>query len=197
MRCELFQQMERVAKEERIPIMEPIGIETLLQMLRIQEPQTILEIGTAIGYSALRMADALPQTTVVTIEIDEKMVERAKVHIKKAQMEDRVIVLNGDALELFDQASAYGKYDAIFIDAAKGQYVKFFELYKKLLNERGCIYSDNVLFKSLVAKEATENKRLLGIAKKLNKYNEWLMNQADFYSTIIPAGDGIAVSKKL
>ncbi len=192
----LFQELEQFAKEHRVPIMEPTGIDAMLQIMRIQSPKRILEIGTAIGYSALRMAEAMPEASVVTLELDEVRVEQALANIKRAGLEDRVTVLKGNALDLYDDVAAIGSYDAIFIDAAKGQYIKFFEIYSRCLSEKGCIYSDNVLFKGLVAEDVIENQRLRGIVEQLKTFNKWLMENQDYDTSIISVGDGLAVSRK-
>src|SRR5690606_39005544 len=99
---------------------------------------------------------------------------------------------------LFGEVKDLGPFDAIFIDAAKGQYTRFFEIYEPLLTDNGCIYSDNVLFKGLVALEPTgENKRLENIAIKIRAYNQWLMNNQSYRTVIIPTGDGLAISRKI
>lgn len=196
-RKSIFQELEQYAQEHRVPIMELTGIEVMLQIMKIQRPVRILEIGTAIGYSALRMADALPNVQIVTIEMAEERIEQAVANIKLLQMEERITLLKGDALVLYEEVAALGSYDAIFIDAAKGQYMKFFNLYHELLTENGCIYTDNVLFKGLVACDsANENKRLANIAKKINGFNEWLMEHPGYETRIIPVGDGLAISRK-
>lgn len=195
-RNELLRELESNAEKANVPIMEQMSINVMLQIMRIQNPARILEIGTAIGYSALRMAYALPETNIVTIELNEERAEEAVKNIKLAGMEKRITLLEGNALELFDETSEFAPYDAIFIDAAKGQYMKFFNMYSKLLKNNGCIYSDNVLFKGLVAEKFVENKRLKGIVKKLKEYNQYLMERTDFITTIIPVGDGLAVSRK-
>lgn len=195
-RNSFFQELEQFAKEHQVPIMEPTGIQVLLQMMKIQGPKRILEIGTAIGYSALRMADALPDANIVTIEMDEERIGQALANIDRASMKQRITILKGNALDLYDEVEALGPFDAIFIDAAKGQYIKFFEMYSELLSENGCIYSDNVLFKGLVAKAETTNKRLAGIVKKLKAYNQGLMDNNKFDTVIIQAGDGLAISRK-
>ena len=192
----LFQELEQFAKEHRVPIMEPTGIDAMLQIMKIQSPKRILEIGTAIGYSALRMAEAMPEASVVTLELDEVRVEQALANIKRAGLENRVTVLKGNALDLYDDVAAIGSYDAIFIDAAKGQYIKFFEIYSRCLSEKGCIYSDNVLFKGLVAEDVIENQRLRGIVEQLKTFNKWLMENQDYDTSIISVGDGLAVSRK-
>lgn len=195
-RNKFFQGLEQFAKEHRVPIMEPTGIAAMLQMMKIQKPKQILEIGTAIGYSALRMADALPDTKVVTLEMDDIRVEQALSNIQLLGVERQIKVIKGNALDLYDEVAAYGMYDAIFIDAAKGQYIKFFEMYRELLTENGCIYTDNVLFKGLVAQTDTPNKRLASLVGKINAYNRWLMDNKRFDTVILPVGDGLAVSRK-
>ncbi|WP_062198803.1 O-methyltransferase [Massilibacterium senegalense] len=197
-RNEQLLEMEEYARVHHVPIMELVGVETLLQILRIHQPKKILEIGTAIGYSAIRMVQTLEETTIYTIERDEKRYEEAIANIQKANLSDRIIVIKGDALDVFEQIQSYGPFDFLFIDAAKGQYQKFFELYGTLVTEKGIILSDNVLFRGLVAKEADdiESKRLRTLAKKIKKYNEWLMKHPLYRTTILPVGDGIAISIK-
>ncbi|BCB04925.1 O-methyltransferase [Bacillus sp. KH172YL63] len=192
----LLAEMEQYAEVHNVPIMELVGMEALLGMLRIQQPKKILEIGTAIGYSALRMADALPDTRIVTLERDEERYEAAQAFLTRSDDGERVTPLFGDALELSQKVAEFGPFDAIFIDAAKGQYLKFFELYAEMLSDDGVVYSDNVLFKGLVAEEEVEQKRIRNMVKKLQNYNVWLMNHEDFDTSILPVGDGIAISKK-
>lgn len=192
----LLAEMEQYAEAHNVPIMELVGIEALLGMLRIQQPKRILEIGTAIGYSALRMAEALPHSTIVTLERDEERFDAAQSFLSRSDDRKRIVTLFGDALELGEEVEKHGPFDAIFIDAAKGQYLKFFELYSEMLSEEGVVYSDNVLFKGLVAQEEVEQKRIRNMVKKLKNYNEWLMNHGQFDTSILPVGDGIAISKK-
>jgi predicted O-methyltransferase YrrM len=195
-RNDLLNEMETFAEKENVPIMELAGIETLLQMLRIQKPKRILEIGTAIGYSGLRMAEALPGTEIVTLERDDARYQQALDFVGRSPQKDQLDIIFGDALEHVEEVEGKGPFDAIFIDAAKGQYQKFFDLYTPFLTDEGVIYSDNVLFKGMVAEENVENKRIRQMVKKLKSYNEWLMNHPDYHTVIIPVGDGIAVSRK-
>ncbi|MFK2824453.1 O-methyltransferase [Bacillus sp. B190/17] len=195
-RSGLISEMEAIAREQGVPIMEAAGIEALLQIMRIQQPRRILEIGTAIGYSALRMAQALPNVEIVTIERDEQRYQQAIDYISRSGNKSRVTVLFGDALELAAEAGEKGPYDAIFIDAAKGQYTKFFESYSAFLTTNGTVYTDNVLFKGYVAGIPAESKRINNLVKKIQSYNEWLMNHPDFDTAIIPVGDGLAISRK-
>ncbi|MGN7399754.1 O-methyltransferase [Cytobacillus praedii] len=195
-RPELFQRMEAYAKENGVPIMELVGIEAMIQLLRIQQPKNILEVGTAIGYSALRMAEALPNCKIVTIERDAERYELAEQFISEAGKEGQILIIKGDALEAEPLIKEYGPFQAIFIDAAKGQYQRFFEMYSQYLDDFGVIITDNVLFKGLVCEPEIENKRTRNLAKKIDSFNKWLMNHPDFYTTILPVGDGVAISKK-
>lgn len=193
----LIAEMEEYARLHNVPIMEPEGMETLLQILRLKNPQAILEVGAAIGYSALRMAEAFPNVKIVTIERDEERIGVAKENISKACAQDRVILIEGDALEVTESIKDYSTFDAIFIDAAKGQYRKFFELYEPFLNDSGIIVTDNVLFKGLVAvpEEEIEPRRIRSLVRKIKEYNVWLHNHPDYDTVILPIGDGVAISK--
>jgi predicted O-methyltransferase YrrM len=195
-RSSLLEEMEQYAEEHHVPIMELVGIEALLRILAIQQPSRILEIGTAIGYSALRMAEVLPETEITTIERDEERYNTAQDFLARSHHKDRIHTLLGDALELQAEVEKNGPFDAVFIDAAKGQYQKFFDLYAAMLSDNGVVYSDNVLFKGLVAEEEVEQKRIRNMVKKLQKYNTWLMSHEEYETSILPVGDGIAISKK-
>ncbi|GIN89710.1 caffeoyl-CoA O-methyltransferase [Siminovitchia terrae] len=195
-RNELFQEMESLAEKEHVPIMEQTAIDVMLQFMRMQNPVKILEIGTAIGYSALRMSEALPDAEIVTIEIDPNRAEQARKYIQASGKDGRINILEGDALELVEKVKEQGPYDAIFIDAAKGQYLKFFNMYGSMLNDRGCIYSDNVLFRGYVATETVDQRRFRSLARKMKEFNSFLMGHNDYITTIIPVGDGLAVSRK-
>ncbi len=195
-RPDFFLEMELYANENKVPIMEISGMEAMIQFLRIKQPKKILEIGTAIGYSALRMAHALPKTEIVTIERDEERAQLAQGYFQQFDHNGQIHFLKGDALEMEELVMQQGPYDAIFIDAAKGQYKKFFELYSRFVHEQGIIITDNVLFKGLVAQEVIEHKRTEQLVKKIKAFNEWLMSQPDYYTIILPVGDGVAISQK-
>ncbi|UYZ20867.1 O-methyltransferase [Mesobacillus jeotgali] len=192
----LFLEMEEFAEQNGVPIMEPAGIETMLQLLRIQQPEAILEVGTAIGYSALRMAFALPQTKVVTLERDEERFKLAVDYIERADRQQQIIQISGDALELEEEVAGHAPFDAIFIDAAKGQYKRFFEMYSRYLNPGGMIITDNVLFKGLVYNQEADSRRLRSLVKKIDEFNRWLAANQEYDTVILPIGDGIAISKK-
>jgi len=195
-RSELFIEMEQYATEHGVPIMELSGIETILQILRIADSKRILEVGTAIGYSALRMATVLPDATIITIERDSERYSIAEEYIKRANKTNQIEIIKGDALEVVPTVEQYGLFDCIFIDAAKGQYKKFFELYSRFLQADGLIITDNVLFKGLVYEQDVQNKRVRSLVTKINDFNQWLMKHPEFDTVIIPVGDGVAISKK-
>lgn len=189
--------IEDQAKQDDVPIMDSLGIHFLMQLIRLHKPQRILEIGTAIGYSALRMQEAYPKTEIVTIERDEKRVLQARENIKNQNKQDMIDVIHGDALDEINRlALTNERFDVIFIDAAKGKYKRFFEQSSPLLEDGGFIISDNVLFKGYVAVPHPEDKRLNKIADKVRGYNEWMINHPDFTTSIIPIGDGVAISIK-
>lgn len=192
----LLTEIERYAEEHKVPIMELAGIETMLQLLRLQQTKKVLEVGTAIGYSALRMAFALPSVEIVTIERDQERIMVAKEFIERSQLGAQIALIEGDALLVEPLVSEHAPYDAIFIDAAKGQYQRFFEMYAKYLSEDGMIITDNVLFKGLVAETEIESKRIRNLVKKIDGFNQWLMNHPDYISVILPVGDGVAISKR-
>ena len=192
----LFIEMENYAIENKVPIMELVGIEALLQFLRIQDSKKILEVGTAIGYSALRMAEALPNAAIVTIERDIERIHAAEEYIERSRLGKQIQLIKGDALEVEELVREQAPYDTIFVDAAKGQYKKFFEMYSKYLSDDGIIISDNVLFKGLVTQSDIESKRIRNLVKKIDGFNQWLMKHPEYHTVILPVGDGIAISKK-
>ncbi|MBO9130449.1 O-methyltransferase [Bacillus sp. 165] len=192
----LIVEMEEYAHLHTVPIMDKLGMEFMLQLLRLIQPSSILEIGTAIGYSGIRMAQALPKASIVTIERDEERYEKAKEYVGRSHSAKQLSLIYGDALETFEEVKKHGTFQVIFIDAAKGQYQRFFELYEGLLDENGVIITDNVLFRGLVAGGTIENKRKRSLVTKIRSYNEWLMGHESYDTTIFPVGDGVAVSKK-
>lgn len=194
-RSEQVLKMEQYAKEHNVPIMDLVGIETLLSYVRLKKPKRILEVGTAIGYSAIRMALACETAEIISIERDEERYNIAKDNVKNLCLESRITLLFGDANELQGQVEDYAPYDFIFIDAAKGQYQNFFDHYSSMLSEDGIIVTDNVLFRGYVADESgLESRRLRSLVKKIRSFNEYMMQHPDYQSSILPVGDGMMVS---
>ncbi|KKI88521.1 SAM-dependent methyltransferase [Bacillus sp. SA1-12] len=192
------ERMEDFAEQNGVPIMEKTGIEVLLLLLSMQQPKRILEIGTAIGYSAIRMALKLPNTEIITIELDEERFQQANQHIKEMGLENRIHTVCGDALTLSENIGNFAPFDALFIDATKAKYSKFFQTYEPMLSENGIIYTDNVLFKGTVARDRSEltTRRQRTLVRKLDEFNHWLYTLNSYETTIIPVGDGIAVTKR-
>lgn len=199
-RNEAILQIENIAKNERVPIMDPVSVHFLMQLIRIKKPKKILEIGTAIGYSALRMNEAYPEAAITTIERDEKMYKMATEHINQFNRTDKIHLIYGDALTVlndFCEQKNSPVFDLVFIDAAKAQYKRFFNLVRPLLAKDGIIVTDNVLFKGYVYNDEHAPKRLKKLAHKIDQYNEWLMQLNDFSTSIIPIGDGVAISVRI
>ncbi|WP_042478118.1 O-methyltransferase [Bacillus ndiopicus] len=195
-RNELLLEMEKFAEEHHVPIMQLIGIDALNQLLRIQNPTKILEIGTAIGYSAIRMALALPNSHIVTIERDAERVQHARNFISRSEVAERIKVIEGDALEI-DINSLSSTYDAVFIDAAKGQYQKFFEKYSPLVPSGGVLYIDNMYMHGLSdldMKEVPRRKRTM--IRNLHNFTNWIMQHPDYTSAFFPIGDGLLICLK-
>ena len=153
--------------------------------------KSILEIGTAIGYSAINMALVNDDITVVSIERDQDRYIEAIKNIKKCKLEKRITLVLGDALNI----DLTGKYDMLFIDAAKAQYIKFFEKYKENLVDDGFIVSDNIDFHGFVEnKEEIKSRNLRQLVTKIQRYIDFLTNNEEFDTKFYKVGDGIAIT---
>lgn len=189
----ILEEMEIFAKENNIPIMEKDGINYLTNYIKENNIINILEIGAAIGYSAIKMCLVDEKIHVTTIERDEIRYKEAVKNIKKAHLEERINIIFDDAFNVdFDK-----EFDLIFIDAAKSQYIKFLEKFKKNLKKGGTVISDNLNFHGLThTKEYIESRNVRGIVRKLNLYIDYLKENEEFTTTFLEVGDGLAVSKK-
>lgn len=187
-------KLKEYAKEFNVPIILDEGLALLEQIIRIKKPTNILEIGTAIGYSAIRMS-RVNGSFITTIERNPKMIEIAKNNFKDANLEDKIKLIECDALEAFDLVSDK-KYDLIFIDAAKAQYEKFFNLYTPLLNENGIVISDNMSFHNLKDNLESQSRSVKALIRKLGNYQNFLLNNKDYDTSIFNIGDGVAISIK-
>ncbi|WP_017185306.1 O-methyltransferase [Alkalibacillus haloalkaliphilus] len=192
----LIASMEQYAIENNVPIMEKDGIEYLKQLIRIHQSNNIIEIGSAIGYSAIQMASSMPDVQVYTVERDERRYETAKQYIQKANLEDRIHIDLDDALNWIDYRFTTERFDLAFIDAAKGEYINYVEKITPLLSKGSLLVVDNVLFKGYVSKEKQDNKRFVKIGEKIASFNEWLLDHPQYQTTIIETGDGIAIALK-
>lgn len=186
-----FKQIEKYAKENNIPIMQKPGIEFLTKYITENDVKNILEIGSAIGYSAIKMALANDKVKVTTIEKDDERYLMAIKNIKEFNLDKRITLVHADALDI----TLEDKYDLIFIDAAKGQYIRFFDKYSKNLSKNGVIISDNMEFHGLVEKkERIPSKNLRQLVNHIRDYIEFLKTNTEFNTTFYKIGDGISVS---
>jgi predicted O-methyltransferase YrrM len=194
---ELVREMEEYAREHRIPIMDRSGMETFIGLLRIQRPKRILEIGSAIGYSAIRMVSALEETSVVTIERDKERHDAAVEFIKRSGLGDRITIIEGDALLIPDESLPALQYDALFIDAAKGQYKRFFEKYSEHVEVGGIIYCDNMFMHGAVMlPDEDVPKRNRTMIRNLKEFTSWIIKHPNYETSLLPVGDGILVAVK-
>ena len=185
--------IEDYAHENNIPIMLSDGIEFLTDFIKKNNVKRILEIGSAIGYSAIRMALVSPDIHVVTIERDVERYNEAVKNINDFGLSDRIDIRLADALE----CDVDGEFDLIFIDAAKAQYIKFFEKYKSNLAEDGVIISDNLSFHGMVDNmDSITNRNTRQLVGKIAKYIDFLKNNEEFYTEFISIGDGIGISRR-
>lgn len=188
-------RMEVYAEENHVPIVEPEVAQLIKVLLKSKQAKTILEIGTAIGYSALLMCDALDgKCHITTIERREDMIQLASEFISDSKYKDSIKIINGDANQVLDDISE--KFDLIFMDAAKGQYMEFFNKSMDLLNPGGIIIADNVLFRGMVASDKLVNRRKITIVKRLREFLKYINEVEGFESAIIPIGDGVALIYK-
>lgn len=189
---DVIKDMERYADANNVPIIEKDSIKFIRKYIKMNDVKKILELGTAIGYSAVMMASVKDDVEVTTIERDEKRYREAVKNVNMCGMDKRIEIVFNDAL---DVNLAGHKYDLIFIDAAKGQYIKFFEKFENYLNPGGVIITDNLKFHGLVNnKEKIESKNVLGLVTKIEKYIEYLKERDDFITRFYDIGDGLSVS---
>lgn len=187
-----IENLEEYAKENNVPIMMKDGIEFLKDYITKNNVLNILEIGTAIGYSAIQMC-LNSNAQVVSIERDKERYDLAIKNINDFNLNDRIKVINDDALDI----DITGMYDLIFIDAAKSQSIKFFEKFKKNLNKNGVIITDNLNFHGLThTKERIESRNVRQLVRKINEYITFLKENDEFETTFLDIGDGISISKK-
>lgn len=190
-------EMEQYAATHHVPIMDHAGIDLLTSLLRIHNPRQILEIGSAIGYSAIRMAEALPKASIVTIERDSEKYLKAVEYIRRSGREKQITIVEADALLTEDDAIFSRTYDALFIDAAKGQYQSFFQKYAPSVTSGGVIYCDNMLMHGMVLlgdQEVPRRKRTM--IRNLKEFTKWIMVHPDYETSLLPVGDGLLIAVK-
>jgi predicted O-methyltransferase YrrM len=192
----ILKELEAYAKEHNTPIVTPDVAGLLKVMIKSVDAKNILEVGTAIGYSAILMGlCAANGFRITTIERNEENANLALQNIEKAGMTQNIKVLIGDASEVLDQIE--GTYDVIFVDAAKGHYMDFFQKSIGKLKIGGLFICDNVLFRGMVAERSLLVRRKITIVKRLKKFLSYISNNESLQTTIIPMGDGVSISCKL
>lgn len=181
------------ASQNSVPIMFDEGIEFIVNYIKENDVRFILEIGTAIGYSAIKFAQINPEIRIFTIEYDIERYQKAVENITKLNLDDQITVFLGDALK-FDFTE---KFDLIFIDGAKSQYINFFEKYKNNLSENGVFISDNLFFHGMVEDiSLTQNYSTIKLIRKLKRYIDFLKANTEFQTEFYQLGDGVAVSRR-
>ncbi|MGN4239144.1 O-methyltransferase [Staphylococcus equorum] len=191
-----IESLRTYAEENQVPIVDKLTLEMIKQIIRLHKPINILEIGTAIGYSAMQFASISKKINVTTIERNVEMQDKAKENIELFQYYNQIRLIEGDALEQVENVDDRS-YDMIFIDAAKAQSKKFFELYTPLLKVGGIVVTDNVLYHGFVSNiSVVRNRNVRQMVKKVQDYNEWLMNHTDYTTNFLNMDDGLAISIK-
>lgn len=194
---EIIHEIKNASLDKNVPIITDEVLNYMIFTARNIKARNILEIGTATGYSGLFLAQIANENGgfLTTMEIDEIRYEKAVENFKKLGLFERNKMILGDALEEIPKLNKNVKYDFIFIDASKGQYLKFFEMSYELLNENGIIFIDNLMFRGLVATDKEEiPKRYKTIVKRLKEFIEKLNEEYNF--VLLPFGDGVGIVKK-
>lgn len=193
---EILEKIEQEALADDVPIIRHEMQSFLRVLLMMQKPMRILEVGTAVGFSALLMNDAAPQGChITTIENYEKRIPIARENFRRAGKEDEITLIEGDAMQVL--AELDGTYDFIFMDAAKGQYIHYLPEVLRLLAGGGCLVSDNVMQDGeIIESRFAVERRNRTIHARMREYLYELKHREDLVTSIIPLGDGVAVSVK-
>ncbi len=185
--------IKQKALQDHIPIIMDDTLTYIYQLYNNKKISSILEIGTAVGYSAICFTKILNDDGKIdTIEREEQRVEEAKENIKRAEVEDKINILQGDAVEILPQINQ--KYDMIFIDAAKGKYPFFLKEALRLLNDNGIILADNILYKGYVMSDYNKHKQRTAV-RNLREYIKEVTENPSLETEILEIGDGLAVTK--
>ena len=195
---ELLREMEGYAALHHVPIINERGRQAFLQVVQEAKPHRVLEIGTAIGYSSLLMAqNGAADIDITTLELSDERIKTAQGYIDRSAYADRIHIMGGDASENLLKLQMTGqKFDFVFIDAAKGQYVDYFHKIQPMLADKAVILADNVLFRGYVKGDVPTPRRFKTIVKRLREYIE-LVSQPPYVTEILENGDGLAVTRRL
>lgn len=191
----LEEEILAYATEHHVSIVEEEVANFLTTITGIKRPQKVLEIGTGLAYSTMAMAKALPDSAeILSIELLPGRKEKAQEFVNKSPYSDKIKLICGDGREIVDQINE--KYDLVFLDAAKGQYPKFFEKFDQILQEDGIIIADNVLINGWVVNMEYPERRKRTMVVNMRNFLEDFKNKKDYEMTLIPLGDGLAIIKK-
>lgn len=189
-----LEKIKQKALEEHIPILMDDTLEKIEEILKQEKPKRILEIGTAVGYSAMCFSEYLNENGMIdTIERDEERIKEAKENIVKVGVEEKINILEGDAVEILP--TLQGTYDMIFIDAAKGKYPFFLKEALRMLSENGIILADNILYKGYVMSDYNKHKQRTAV-RNLREYIHEVTNNPNLETEILEVGDGLAITKR-
>lgn len=191
---EILEQIKEYANKNHIPIIKDDGCDFLINFCKKNKPINILEIGTAVGYSGAMMLLNSPQSTLTTIEINIENYNIAKKTYKNLNLSNRVNQILGDAKEVIEKLNR--KFDLIFLDGPKGQYINYYQNLKTLLNKNGYIIADNIYFHGLVKGPEFVKHKLRSMVVNLRKFIKTIQNDSDVEAKILDKGDGIAVIRK-
>ncbi len=190
------QELEKIKKralEEHIPIIMDETLEVIEKYLSKNKPNRILEIGTAVGYSAICFTEFLAENGVIdTIERETDRVKEARENIKMAEVEDKINIYEGDAVEILPTLN--NQYDVVFIDAAKGKYPFFLKEALRMINEDGIIFADNILYKGYVMSDYNKHKQRTAV-RNLREYIKEVSENPNLETEILEVGDGLAISR--
>ena len=188
-----LEKIKEKALENHIPIIMDDTLEVIAKILIEKKPKRILEIGTAVGYSAMCFSKYLAEDGLIdTIERDEKRIEEAKQNFKKVEVENKINLYEGDAVEILPTLNE--KYDVVFIDAAKGKYPFFLKEALRMINENGIIFADNILYKGYVMSDYNKHKQRTAV-RNLREYIKETTENPNLETEILEVGDGLAISK--
>ncbi|CCJ34622.1 O-methyltransferase [Caloramator australicus] len=192
---EILLELEDYAAKNSVPIIHKEVGQLLKILIKGNDVKNILEVGTAIGYSAILMAKACEDCKITSIERDETMLNKAMENINKANLNNRIKIIFGEAGEVLPNLE--GKFDLIFLDAAKGHYIHFLPDCLRLLKDGGMLISDNVLFRGMIATNELVKRRKITIVKRLRRYLDAISNHPNLETVVLPIGDGLAISLKI
>ena len=185
--------IKQKALEDHIPIIMDDTLDVIEKILKKRKVKNILEIGTAVGYSAICFSQYIAEDGYIdTIERDEQRIREAKENIKSMNLENKIHIFEGDAVEILPSLDK--KYDMIFIDAAKGKYPFFLKESLRMLNKDGIIFADNILYKGYVMSDYNKHKQRTAV-RNLREYIKEVTENPNLETEILEVGDGLAVSK--